>query len=77
MNEDRKQSANIHIEQPYQAALILLAHVLQKTKTWVLAHPETHLNPDQKTQLEALVQRLQAGEPLPYLTRHFLGWILP
>ena len=68
MNEDRKQSANNHIEQPYQAALILLAHVLQKTKTWVLAHPETHLNPDQKTQLEALVQRLQAGEPLPYLT---------
>ena len=68
MNEYRKQSANNHIEQPYQAALILLAHVLQKTKTWVLAHPETHLNPDQKTQLEALVQRLQAGEPLPYLT---------
>lgn len=68
MNEDRKPSANNHIEQPYQAALILLAHVLQKTKTWVLAHPETHLNPDQKTQLEALVQRLQAGEPLPYLT---------
>lgn len=68
MNEDRKQSANNLIEQPYQAALILLAHVLQKTKTWVLAHPETHLNPDQKTQLEALVQRLQAGEPLPYLT---------
>ena len=68
MNEDRKQSANNLIEQPYQASLILLAHVLQKTKTWVLAHPETHLNPDQKTQLEALVQRLQAGEPLPYLT---------
>jgi len=49
-------------------ALILLAHVLQKPKTWVLAHPEYHLNPDQKAHLEQLVSRLQQGEPLPYLT---------
>ena len=55
-------------EQPYQVALILLAHVLQKPKTWVLAHPDTHLNPDQKAQLERLINRLQQGEPLPYLT---------
>ena len=49
-------------------ALILLAHVLQKPKTWVLAHPDFHLNPDQKAHLEQLVSRLQQGEPLPYLT---------
>ena len=49
-------------------ALILLAHVLQKPKTWVLAHPNFHLNPDQKAYLEQLVSRLQQGEPLPYLT---------
>jgi release factor glutamine methyltransferase len=55
-------------EQPYQVALILLGHVLQKPKTWVLAHPETHLNPDQKAELERLVRRLEKGEPLPYLT---------
>ncbi len=68
MSEDCLPSANNCIEQPYQVALILLAHVLQKPKTWVLAHPETHLNPDQKAHLEGLVSRLQAGEPLPYLT---------
>ena len=56
------------IDQPHQVALILLAHVLNKPKTWVLAHPETHLNPDQKARLEHLVSRLQEGEPLPYLT---------
>jgi len=39
------------IDQPHQVALILLAHVLNKPKTWVLAHPETHLNPDQKARL--------------------------
>ncbi len=49
-------------------ALILLAHVLQKPKTWVLAHPKYHLNPDQKAHIEQLVSRLQQGEPLPYLT---------
>lgn len=55
-------------DQPQQVALILLAHVLNKPKTWVLAHPEAHLNPDQKARLEHLVSRLQEGEPLPYLT---------
>lgn len=68
MIEDSQSATNSSIEQPYQAALILLAHVLHKSKTWVLAHPETHLNPEQKAQLEGLVSRLQAGEPLPYLT---------
>ena len=68
MTEDCLPSAINCTEQPYQVALILLAHVLQKPKTWVLAHPETHLNPDQKAELERLVSRLQQGEPLPYLT---------
>jgi len=67
MSDDSQFLINNRVEQPYQVSLILLAHILQKTKTWVLAHPETHLNPDQKTQLERLVSRLQAGEPLPYL----------
>ncbi|HPR34761.1 MAG TPA: peptide chain release factor N(5)-glutamine methyltransferase [Anaerolineaceae bacterium] len=68
MSEDCLPSAINCNEQPHGVALILLAHVLQKPKTWVLAHPDTHLNPDQKAHLEQLVNRLQAGEPLPYLT---------
>jgi release factor glutamine methyltransferase len=68
MTEDCQPPATNCIEQPYQVALILLAYVLQKPKTWVLAHPDTHLNPEQKADLERLVERLQAGEPLPYLT---------
>lgn len=68
MTEESLPSAINCIEQPYQVALILLAHVLHRPKTWVLAHPDTHLNPEQKAQLERLVRRLQQGEPLPYLT---------
>lgn len=55
------------IDQPHQIALALLAFVLKRSKTWVLAHPETHFSPSQQSDLNALIERLQAGEPLPYL----------
>lgn len=55
------------IEQPHQIVLVLLAHVLKRPKTWLLAHPEVHLSKAQTEQLEGLLQRLEAGEPLPYL----------
>ena len=55
------------ISQPHQIALALVAHVLQKPKTWLLAHPETHLCENQARQLDSLLNRLEKGEPLPYL----------
>ena len=58
------------IENPHENALVLLAHVLGKPKTWLIAHPETYLTPDQSKQLQGLVDRLCKGEPLPYLTGH-------
>jgi len=63
------------IEQPHQIASVLLAHVLQRPKTWLLAHPEVHLSKPQTEQLEDLLQRLEAGEPLPYLigVQEFFG----
>lgn len=64
----RLTSALRSTEQPRQVALVLLAHVLKKPKTWVLAHPEAVLSPEQNSQIERLFQRLEAGEPLPYLT---------
>ncbi len=63
------------IEAPHQAVLVLLAYVLGKPKTWVIAHSDSCLTPQQKANLEALIQRLIAGEPLAYLTgtRSFYG----
>lgn len=62
-------------DRPHQAALVLLAHVLGKPKTWVLAHPEVHLTPLQSARLDDLLDRLKSGEPLPYLTgqQEFFG----
>jgi len=52
-------------------AQVLLSHVLQKPRAWLLAHPEAHLTPDQRQELEQAVQRLERGEPLPYVLGHW------
>jgi len=46
---------------------VLLAHVLGKTRSWVLAHPEVGLTPVQEGDLERAVRRLEGGVPLPYV----------
>ncbi len=48
-------------------AQVLLAHVLEKPRSWVMAHPEAILNPQQIQTLETCLQRLLQGEPLPYV----------
>ncbi len=49
-------------------AQVLLAHVVGKPRAWVLAHPQAALEPEQQSRLDALLQQLGAGTPLPYLT---------
>jgi release factor glutamine methyltransferase len=55
------------IEKPHDHALILLAHVLGESKTWVLTHPDLYLSQRQILQLADLTKRLTQGEPLAYL----------
>jgi release factor glutamine methyltransferase len=52
-------------------AQVLLADALGKPRTWVLAHPEAGLESTQAEALEAGVQRLERGEPLPYVLGHW------
>jgi release factor glutamine methyltransferase len=52
-------------------AQVLLAHLLEKSRAWLLAHPEAELIPGQERVLEELAARLEAGEPLPYLLGHW------
>jgi release factor glutamine methyltransferase len=54
---------------------VLLASIMGRTRSWVLAHPEAELTCLQAQQLERSVCRLEAGEPLAYLTgqREFFG----
>lgn len=56
-------------------AQVLLAHVLERPRAWVLAHPEAALTGAQVDRLAGLLERLAGGEPLPYLVgqAHFYG----
>ncbi len=46
---------------------VLLAHILGRSRTWLLTHPQTPLTPAQRSQMQRAWQQLENGEPLPYL----------
>jgi release factor glutamine methyltransferase len=52
-------------------ASVLLAHILEKPRSWVLAHPEVVLTEKQQTQLNEALARLEDGEPFPYVLGHW------
>ena len=56
---------------PALDASVLLAHILNKPRTWVLAHPEITLTTDQQNQLNQALTRLECGEPFPYVLGHW------
>jgi len=58
-------------ETPALDAQVLLAHILGRSRTWVLAHPEASLNLEQHATLERKAARLIRGEPLPYVLGHW------
>ncbi|MEF3193331.1 MAG: peptide chain release factor N(5)-glutamine methyltransferase [Halothiobacillaceae bacterium] len=62
-------------DSPRADADILLAHVLGRPRSYVLAWPERELSPGQWTAFQALVERRARGEPVAYLTgsREFFG----
>jgi release factor glutamine methyltransferase len=48
-------------------AQVLLAHLLARPRSWILAHPETDLPLHLSNQYGSLIHRLACGEPLAYL----------
>lgn len=56
-------------------AQVLLAHILGKSRAWVLAYPEAQLDDEQTNHIEHACARLNTGEPLPYIlgTWEFFG----
>lgn len=50
---------------------VLLAQVLERPRTWILAHPEAAIPAEAAEKLNGLLERLARGEPLPYLMGHW------
>jgi release factor glutamine methyltransferase len=56
---------------PALDAQVLLAHVLEVSRSWLLAHPEAELSGEAENRLQAALARLESGEPLPYVLGHW------
>src|SRR5215207_5636323 len=52
---------------PALDASVLLARILKRPRTWVMAHPELTLTTGQQIQLDDSLARLERGEPFPYV----------
>jgi release factor glutamine methyltransferase len=59
-----------HSDTPGLDAQLLLCEVLNRERSWLLAHPEALLESNQLEAFSAALQRCLAGEALP----HVLGW---
>ena len=56
---------------PALDASVLLAHIINKPRTWVMAHPELTLTIEQQKQLDDSLARLQRGESFPFVLGHW------
>lgn len=52
-------------------AQVLIAHVMDRSRTWVLAHPDAELSSQQESILSALLVHLENGRALPYVVGHW------
>jgi release factor glutamine methyltransferase len=52
---------------PSLDASVLIAHVIRKPRTWVMAHPELALTAEQQKDLDESLARLEQGESFPYV----------
>lgn len=52
---------------PALDASVLLARIVGRPRSWVLAHPELTLTNEQQNQLNESLARLENGEPFPYV----------
>ncbi len=52
-------------------AQVLLAHILDKSRPWIIAHPETPLTALEADSLRDALSKLTMGTPLPYSLGHW------
>lgn len=69
--KETRQQLKQASDTPGLDAQVLLAHVLGKSRAWILTHPEFELAPEQTGKLKDGVKRLVSGEPLPYVLGHW------
>lgn len=72
LRESLEQTASrLKSDTPYLDAQVLLAHILKRPRSWLLAHPETLLSGFEMESLERSLSQLEEGVPLPYVLGHW------
>lgn len=56
---------------PALDASVLIAQIVGKPRSWVVAHPEIILTPGQQEKMHASLLRLESGEAFPYVLGHW------
>lgn len=74
---DTRQRLEGKTDNPGLDAQVLLAHVTQKNRAWVLAHPEHTLTSEEMLLLADAMAQLSAGVPLPYVIGEWEFFALP
>lgn len=64
-------------DSPSLDAAVLLCHVLQKTRSYLLTWPEKVLTVEQQTEFDTLLTRRLSGEPVAYIIGEREFWSLP
>ncbi|MFA6106484.1 MAG: peptide chain release factor N(5)-glutamine methyltransferase [Patescibacteria group bacterium] len=49
---------------------LILAHILNKSREWVLTYPKIKLSPARQRKLDSFIERRLKGEPLAYILGH-------
>ncbi len=52
---------------PFLDSQVLLSYILNRPRSWILAHPNFTLTPSQRKTLQKALQKLEKGVPLPYV----------
>ena len=65
------QSLYLQSETPSLDGQVLVGHILEKSRSWVLAHPETLLDDQQHKNITHALHRLKNGEALPYILEYW------
>lgn len=51
-------------------AAVLLGHILERPRTWLVVHPDSRLSAKERKGYERALKEAAAGVPLPYLVGH-------
>ena len=70
LHEGARRLREADVVEPRREAGSLLAHVLGRDRSFIVAHADDFLTAEQSKALQGLVERRAGGEPVQYITAH-------